>query len=406
MYKIIEEEDREKFILLIPSMFDAHYPLLKYAFYSKNYHPVIIEDTEGITDEGLKYINNDMCYPCILNTGQMITALKSGRYDISRVKLLMPSAGDACRGSNYLRLIQGAVKKAGFDNVPVISMNLKGLEKGNVIKLTPGMVWRALFAAYYCDILMILLNQTRPVEANKGDAQKVWDKWIGKLSSEMKAGKHLSIRTMKKNFYKICADFSKVPTTGATKDRIGIVGELYIKYCSLGNWDMINFIEENGGISHTNGLTWYAMYYLDSHMTDTGRLEGTAYKIVLALFANIQNEMVKALKEHNFYTLESFSTLKNEAKEYVCEDYKIGDGWLIGAEATGYALHGCPKVLAIQPFGCMANHCIGRGVYPALNRKVKDANIVSIDVDSSGSKVMAYNRARLLLDWKTNHGKE
>lgn len=400
MYKIIEEEDREKYILLIPSMFDAHYPLLKYAFYSKNYHPVIIEDTEGITDEGLKYINNDMCYPCILNTGQIITALKSGRYDTNRVQLLMPSAGDACRGSNYLRLIQRAVKKAGFENVPVVSINLKGLEKGNILKLTPGMVWRALFAAYYCDILMLLLDQLRPIEANKGDAQKVWDKWIDKLATEMKAGKHLTIGTMKKNFHKICEDFSKVETTGEKKERIGIVGELYIKYCSLGNWDIIKFIEDNGCISHTNGLTWYAMYYLDSHLTDSGKLEALAYKLVLKFFANIQDEMIKALREYDFFTMERFETIKKEALGYVCEDYKIGDGWLIGAEAVGYVLHDCPKVLAMQPFGCMANHCIGRGVYPSLNRKLKDANIVSIDVDSSGSRVMAYNRAKLLMDWK------
>lgn len=400
MYKIREDEDREKYILLIPSMFDAHYPLLKYAFYSKEYHPIIIEETDGIVNEGLKYIHNDMCYPCILNAGQMISALKSGKYDVKRVKLLMPSAGDACRGSNYLRLIQQAVKNAGFEDVPVISVNLKGLEKGNMLKITPSMVWRGLLSVFYGDILMLLLNQTRPNEVIKGESQKLWNEWMEKLADDFRQGRHMSLRTMKKNFNRICEDFSRIELLEKRKQRVGIVGELYIKYCSLGNWDMIEFLEKNDCESHTNGLSWYALYYLDSHLTDTGSLESFAYKMVIKLFENLQNSMIKSLKKYGFYTLEPFSVLKEEAKDTVCQNYKIGDGWLIGSEALGHIKHDCEKVLAMQPFGCMPNHCIGRGEYPYLNKMLKEGQIVSIDVDSSGSRVMAYNRARLLIDWK------
>lgn len=400
MYKIREDQDREKYLLLIPSMLDAHYPLFKYAFYSKEYHPIIIEEIDGVTDEGLKYINNDMCYPCILNTGQMISALKSGKYDVNRVKLLMPSAGDACRGSNYLRLIQKAVKDAGFENVPVVSINLKGLEKGNMLKITPGMVWRALLGMYYGDILMLLLNQTRPNEVHKGDSEKVWSKWIEILADNMRNGRHMSLRSLKKNYYKICEDFSKIELIKERKQRVGIVGELYIKYCSLGNWDMIKYLEENDCESHTNGLSWYAMYYLDSHLTETGKLEASAYKLVIKFFGNLQNEMIKAMRQYGFYTMEPFAVMKEEAKDYVSQKLTIGDGWLMGSECVGHILHECPKVLAIQPFGCMPNHCCGRGKYPYLNRMLDEGQIVSIDVDSSGSRVIAYNRVRLLIDWR------
>lgn len=399
MYKIDESQDKEKYILLIPSMLDAHFPLIKYAFYSKNYHPIILENEDGITDAGLKYLNNDMCYPCILNAGQMLKALESGQYDLKRTKLLMPTAGDACRGSNYLHVIQKAIHTAGFKDSPVISINLMGLEKGNQLILEPFMVWRALFGLFYGDILMILLNQTRPYELEKGSANRLWQKWIDILSEDLKKGKNLSIRHLKSTFHAIAKDFRSLPKTSETKPRVGIVGELYIKYCHLGNWNMIKFLEESGCESYTNGLSWYAMYYMDSHAQEAGNAEAIGYGLGIKFFASIQNEMIKAIREQGFFCLEPFETVKNEAKELVSNNLKIGDGWLIGSEAVGFILHGCPKVLAMQPFGCMPNHCCGRGLYPSLNRRLKNGHIVSIDVDSSGSPSNVYNRVRMLVDF-------
>lgn len=163
MYRIQEGKDREKDILLIPAMLDAHFPLLQYAFYSKNYHPIILENEDNITDMGLRYVHNDMCYPSILCIGQMLSALQSGKYDLSRTRLLMPSAGDGCRGSNYTSLLRKALKNAGFPQVKVLSLNVKGVERENQMKLEPGMVWRALFGLFYGDMLMLLLQQVRPV---------------------------------------------------------------------------------------------------------------------------------------------------------------------------------------------------------------------------------------------------
>lgn len=399
MYKIDEERHSEKSTVLIPAMLDAHFPLLKYAFYSKNYHPVILENEKNVIEEGLKYVNNDMCFPSILNIGQMIDALKSGKYDTSKTRLLMPTAGDACRGSNYLYVLKRAIQKAGFDDVKVLSLNLKGLEKDCQMKLEFGMVWRALFGLFYGDMLMLLINQVRPYEARKGSANGLWQKWVDILADDMKRGKHLTLRNMKKNFYKMAEDFYKLEKTGEKKKRVGIVGELYIKYCHLGNFDMIKFLESEGCESHTNGASWYAMYYMDSHLTESGNLEAFAYKIGLKFFASLQDAMIAALRKYDFYTLERFETLKNEAKDYISQDLKIGDGWLIGSEAIGHILHDCKKVVAVQPFGCMPNHCCGHGVYPAINRKFPDGHVVSIDMDSGAAPVNIYNRVKMLIDF-------
>lgn len=399
MYKIDEGIDKEKYILLVPSMLDMHFPLLKYAFYSKNYHPVILENEENVVYTGLKYVNNDMCYPSILNVGQMVAALQSGQYDPERTRLLMPSAGDACRGANYFGVLKRAVEHAGFPQVKVMSLNLKGIDKDAALQLEFGMVWRALLAVYYGDLLMFMLHQTRPYEKTPGAALKLWQEWIDRLAEDFKAGKNLTLRKMIRNFDLIAADFEKLEKTGEKKQRVGLVGEIYIKYCHMGNWNMVRFLEEQGCESHTNGVTWYAMYYMDSHLVEAGTVEGLMYRIGYRFFSWLQRKLVEAVRRHGFYSLEPFPVMKKEAQGYVSFETLVGDGWLIGAEAVGHILHDCPKVLAMQPFGCMPNHVCGRGLYPSLQRKLNEmGHLTSVDVDAGSSELNVYNRVKMLLD--------
>ena len=397
MYKINENKYDEKYILLIPAMLDAHFPLLRYAFFSRNYHPVILDNEKNVKEEGLHYVNNDMCYPSILNIGQMIDALKSGKYDPKKTRLLMPTAGDACRGANYTAVLRRAVKNAGFEDVKVLSLNVRGLEKDASMIFDLSMVWRAFCAVFYGDILMILLNQTRPYERQEGAAAELWQKWIDILSEDLKSGKHLSLSAMYANFDRIAKEFAELPKTDIKKKRVGIVGELYIKYCHMGNWDMIKYLEEKGCESHTNGVSWYAIYYIDTHLTENTGLVGLGYKIAKRFFEKVQNRMVKAIRDNGLYTLPEFETLKREASGYVSYDTKVGDGWLIGAEAVSHILHNCDRVVACQPFGCMPNHVCGRGLYPSLARKLPQGHIVSVDVDSSGSKANVFNRVEMLV---------
>lgn len=401
MYRIEEEKDKEKYIMLIPAMLDAHFPLLQYAFYSKNYHPVVLENEENITDIGLKYVNNDMCYPAILNIGQMVGALQSGAYDLKRTVLLMPQAGDACRGSNYTSILRRSVAAAGCE-VPVLSLNAKGLEKDQQVQLTLGMVWRALFGLFYGDILMILKNQVKPYEVECGATDACLDKWQGILSDELKKGKYLTLGWMERNFYRIAEDFAKIKRTTEEKQKIGIVGELYTKYCHIGNWNLEQFLLEEGCEYYINGLSWYVLYYIDTHLTTEGALMGKCYEIGLKFIGGLQKKMIAALRSNGFYCVDEFATVKKQAEGYVCFNCTVGDGWLIGAEAVAHIKGGYRKVIAVQPFDCMPNHVCGRGLYPSLARKLPEGHIVSVDLDSSGSSLNVRNRIKMVIDEPMN----
>lgn len=398
MYKIDETCDREKYILLVPAMLDDHFPLMKYALYSRDYRPVILENEDRIVDTGLKYVNNDMCYPCILNVGQLLEALKCGAYPLFRTRLLMPTIGDSCRGSNYISALRKAVHAAGFPQVETVSMNLKGLEKGHSVKIHLYMVWRALFALFYGDILMLLCNQVRPYEQSPGAAEQCRSRWVSRLGTDLKSGRHLTLHTMKKNLRLIARDFSEIPTSRAKKQRIGILGDIYTKYCHLGNWDIVSFLEENGCETYTGGLSWYVLYYIDSHRPESGGPVSQLYGLVGRLVQHLQRKMIAALREYGFYCAKDFSAMKQEAANYVPLGVCVGDGWLLGAEAVGMIQHGCPKVLAIHPFGCLPGHVCGKGYYPALNRALPQGRIVTVDVDASSSRVSLYNRAKMLTD--------
>ena len=396
--RLHEDIDYADSVLFVPAMLDAHFPLLKYAFYSKDYHPVVMDDEEGITDIGLKFINHDMCYPLSQIVGQMIKALDSGRYDVNKVKLLMPTAGDACRGANYVGALRRSMEDAGYGFVPVLTLNVRDYEPERMMKFNFGMVWRALFGMYYGDILMALLNASRPYEKKKGAAKRLWNKWIRILSYDMISGKNLSLLYMHRNFRLMCKDFDRIRDKKAPKKQvIGLVGELYVKYCHLGNWDVIDFVENQGAEIHVNPLSYYAIYYMDTHMVRKHNLEAKGARLLMRLFEIIQKDMINALKKYDFFTLPPYWEFKREAHGFVNYNIRNADGWLIGAEAVGYIKHGVEKVFAAQPFGCMVNHCAGRGLYPSLTRKLGKGYIVSSDVDASASKLNYYNRLLMLI---------
>lgn len=399
MYRIDEEKDRERWLLLVPAMLDEHFPLMKYALYSREYRPVILENEDHIVDTGLKYVNNDMCYPCILNVGQMVEALGSGQYPLDRTRLLMPTVGDACRGSNYISALRKAVAAAGFPQVRTMSMNLKGLERGSRVRIRPDMVWRALFALFYGDMLLLLVRQVRPYEKVPGSAEACRDIWFRRLGEDLKTGRHLTLGTLRRRLRDIAGSFAALETTGEKKQRIGIVGDIYTKYCHLGNWDIVRFLEEAGCETYTGGLSWYVLYYLDSHRPQ-GRAAQGVYGLVEAAVLRLQREMTAALRERGFYCAPDFSEMKREAADYVPLGVTVGDGWLLGAEAVGMIKHGCPKVLAIHPFGCLPGHVCGKGYYPALSRSLPEGQLVTVDVDASGSRVSFYNRAKMLVDMR------
>lgn len=399
-----KKESRAPYTLLIPAMLDAHFPLLKYAFYSKKYHPVILEESEDITNLGLKYTHNDLCYPAILIIGQMLKALQSGKYDTKRTVILEPQAGDACRGSNYIPIIRKALDDAGFPEIPVISLNVTGLQKKHRLPITTDLLFRAVAAAYYGDLLMILTNQVKPYECNAGDTNRTSDKWLQQLSKELKRGKGLSVTSMRKHFTEMIRDFKEIEQTEKKIMKVGIVGELYIKYCHLGNWNLEQYLRQQNCEYYINGITWYALYYMDTHMLSEGGspragLPAEGYRLIFKHFLKLQREMVEALKQQGFYCMDAYDEFKKKAEGYVTYQCSIGDGWLIGAEFANHALNGYNRIICGQPFGCLPSHVCGRGLYPAIRRRLPDTQYISVDYDASGTDALVKSRIRMLLSF-------
>ena len=400
MYKI--KKEKEENTILIPAMMDAHYPLLKYMFWSKGYGVVLLDETDEfeIKSEGMKYANHDICFPFILMTGQVVRALKTKKYDPRRTFVLIPTAGDACRGACYIGLMRRSLMRAGFDDVRVLTINVRHVEDEISLKINFDTVIRGLFGLFYGDILMMLSNQVRPYEVNKGETDALYQKWVKKLSRDLRLGKNLTLGRMKKNFERIAESFAKVERDGKDRKVVGIVAEFYVKYCALGNWNVIRYLEENGCEAFVNGASWYALYYVDSHKPDKFNPERVGFEIVKKILVHTQEAMRSAMARHGFKTLSAYEVMDKNSREQISHDFLIGDGWLLGAEVVDYIHNGVNKILCIAPFGCMPNVCEGRGLYPYLKRQYPEVSIAVVETDMSGAKLNYYNRIQMLINRK------
>lgn len=397
MYRILSE--KEENTILIPATLDNHFPLLKYMFWSKGYAVIPLDESDEfeIRQEGLKYSNHDICYPFVLMAGQVVRALRSGKYDPKKTFILMPTAGDACRGACYLGLMRMSLDKSHFEDVRVMTINVRHVRDDIQLKINIDTAIRGLFGLFYGDILMLIANQVRPYEVNKGETDALYKEWIDRLSEDLKLGKNLTLGKMKKNFRKIAESFSKIKRDGKKRTVVGVVAEFYVKYCGLGNWDIVRYLEDNNAEAHVNGVSWYMLYYIDSHKPAKHNLERLVFEIVKKLMISCQNDMIDVLHEYGFHCLNKYEDMAKGSEGYVSHTLTIGDGWLLGAEVCDYAHLGYKKVLCIAPFGCMANVCAGRGLYPHLQRKFPGTNIAVVETDSSSSKLNYYNRVQMLI---------
>ncbi len=397
MYRILSE--KEENTILIPATLDNHFPLLKYMFWSKGYAVIPLDESDEfeIRQEGLKYSNHDICYPFVLMAGQVVRALRSGKYDPKKTFILMPTAGDACRGACYLGLMRRSLDKSHFEDVRVMTINVRHVRDDIQLKISLDTAIRGLFGLFYGDILMLLANQVRPYEVNKGETDALYKEWIDKLSEDLRLGKNLTLGKMKKIFRKIAESFANIKRDGKKRNVVGVVAEFYVKYCGLGNWDLVKYLEDNNAEAHVNGVSWYMLYYIDSHKPAKYNLERFGFEIVKKLMTSCQSDMIAVLHEYGFHCLDKYEDMAEASREYVSHTLTIGDGWLLGAEVCNYAHLGYKKVLCIAPFGCMANVCAGRGLYPHLQRKFPGTNIAVVETDSSSSKLNYYNRVQMLI---------
>ncbi len=391
-------KNKEKLTIFVPAMLDETFELLRSAFASRKVRVVLLKNSRGVVNIGLKYVHNDLCYPIAIMTGQLVQAIHSGRYDVKNCAFLCAQAGDACRGSNYIPLLRKAMERADLD-IPVLSFNFVGMEDKARFMITPAFLFKALAAVMYSDMLMLLKNQVRPYERRRGETMHVYRKWLNYLRKAIYHGKELSPQDMKRNFRKIAEDFAAIERSDIKRTRVAIVGELYMKYCAIGNRRLQEHFEKRGAEVTINGFSWYILYYIDTHLTNLSPVISTGYKFAAHFIEQVQRMMISEIRGHGFLCFDSFTDFKKNAESRIpciCDD---GDGWLIGAEIVNHAMTGCSRVACVQPFGCMPNHVCGRGLYSSIQRRLEDLEVrlVSIDFDSSDCGVNIYNRAEMLL---------
>ena len=397
------EEMKKDYTILVPDMLPIHFKLLISLFRSHGYNVELLENKgPQIAETGLKYTHNDTCYPAILVVGQMMDALLSGKYDVNKTALIMFQTGGGCRASNYISLIRKALKKADMEQVPVISLNFYGMESHPGFKLTPKIMHSMIYAVCYGDLIMSLVNQVRPYEINKGDAESLADRWTAKLGAEL-ANDKIRYRKVKDNYRAIIADFAKIPMNRTQKPKVGIVGEIFVKYSPLANNDLERFLISEGAEVVVPGLIDFCLYCIYNSIVDY-RLYGKnkkthlVWKFAYRFFSKKKNDISQLIKEEGtFDGWTDFDKIIDIASSVISLAVKMGEGWLLTSEMVELAESGCANIVCTQPFGCLPNHICGKGMMKPLKELMPDINIVAIDYDAGASRVNQENRLKLML---------
>ena len=382
--------------LLIPALLDHHWPLLRWAFETRNRRAVILDGDAAASEAlGLRHMHNDLCYPFVLIAGQVLSALKSGRYDPAHTAVLISQAADGCRGSCLIRLLRPVLDREGFAEVKLLSLNTGGLEKGCALPVAPVMALRAAAAAFWGDALMLLGNQVRPYEAVSGETDRLAERWTERLSEDLRNNRGLTPWGILRRCREMGEDFRALPRRNREAQRVAVVGELYTKYCGLGNGNLEAYLRRQGCEVGVNGLTWYALYYMDTHLGESPLPVRLAGRALMAWALGFQKAFIRVLRDGGFSTLPPYRELKALAIPSGCA---LGCGWLLSAEAAAWVREGHRKVLAAMPFGCLPGHIYARGVYARLQRQLPGGLLVGVDYDASTREGTVQNRIRMLLD--------
>jgi predicted nucleotide-binding protein (sugar kinase/HSP70/actin superfamily) len=393
----------DDYIVLIPNMAPVQFACLKPALESEGYHVEMLSNRGSeVAQLGLRYVHNDTCYPALLIIGQFLDALNSGKYDLHHTALLISQSGGGCRASNYIKLLRKALVKSGYGYIPVASVNASGLEADSSMPLTPKLLEKLLAGAEYGDEISALRNQIVPYENNKGDGEKWCQKWIDTVHDWFFANKNYSIPAMKKRFKDIAQDAMLVPITRVPKVKVGVVGEIYVKFSPLGNNDLQKFLESEGCEVNMPGLMGYINYCcanwnLDMKFYGMSKAVGMTAGAALKLFDSIGKAQSKAMEEAGFYAPGSFKELMKKPEGILSLGVKMGEGWLLTGEMVELIEGGYSNIVCAQPFGCLPNHIAGKGVTNRIRALHPDANITAVDYDPSSTKVNQENRIKLML---------
>ena len=400
-YTKFTDDMKKDYTILVPTMLPMHFEMLIAVLREYGYNAELLKN-EGdvLKNYGLKYVHNDTCYPAQVVIGQLIDAIENGHYDKNKIALLITQTGGGCRASNYISLLRKALDKAGYSYIPVLSLNFNGLDDSS-IKLTIPMVIRFFYAIMLGDLLMTLKNQTMPYETEPR-AEKLCDIYLGKIS-KLLVEKRLKTRTLKAMYLKIIKDFSKIPLSGETKTRVGIVGEIFVKFSPLGNNDLEKLLYEHNGEVVMGGLLDFCLYCVYNYIADAklygvGKIKAFVVNLVYRYLLLRQMHIIKLIKTNSSFEAPTpFEHTRSLIEGYIGIGMKMGEGWLLTAEMLELIEKGVKNIVCTQPFGCLPNHIAGKGMIKLIKENHPDVNIVAIDYDASASKVNQENRIKLML---------
>ena len=399
---LFTKQMKKEYTILMPNMAPIHFRILKDVFKYYGYHTDLLETTgPEIAQTGLKYVHNDTCYPALLVIGQFIHALQSGKYDVHKTALMITQTGGGCRASNYIFLLRKALKKAGLEFVPVISLSF-GMERNPGFSLTLPLIRRFMGGLVYGDQLMLLSNQTKPYEINKGESMKLVETWSDTVSQMLIAGKGYTLAEVDETLHKITKDFSKIPLNKTPKLKVGVVGEIYVKYSKMANNGLEEFLAEQDCEVCLPGLMGFASFKVDNRIEDIKMFGGSKAKyrvctMLLNYLTELETLMVESAKRFNFVPPHQYAHTKELIKGVIGYGSKMGEGWLLAAEMLELAETGYENIICTQPFGCLPNHINGKGAIRRIKEVMPNANIVTIDYDPGAPKVNQENRIKLML---------
>ncbi len=392
---------REEHTILCPQMSPIHFQFLEGAMKTEGYNIVVLPSVnKNAVEEGLKHVNNDACYPTIVTLGQIIDALKSGNYDINKTSVIISQTGGGCRASNYIALLRKALKEMGMPQIPVISANFVGLEKHEGFKLNFRMLKKIVMGILYGDLLMRVIYKIRPYEKIKGTTNRLYSKWSEVCLDNVKNG---NIREFKKNIKNIVKEFDGIEIVEKLIPKVGVVGEILVKYHPTANNDIVKTIEKEGGEAVVPDLMDFFLYGMHSKEFNYNKLSGkwnTMFlnKVVISIIETLRNTMRKALEESNHFEPPiSIQVLAKKAQTTISLENQYGEGWLLTEEMVELLESGVSNIVCLQPFACLPNHVTGKGMIKALRKKYEYANIVAVDYDPGASEVNQLNRIKLMM---------
>jgi len=395
------EKMKRKYTILAPQMAPVHFEFLEKSFESEGYNLKVLENvSENTVTEGLKYVHNDACYPTVIVVGQIMEALNSGEYNVDQTAVIISQTGGGCRATNYIAFIRKALKDANLSHIPVISLNAGGLESNAGFKLNPALLKKLTMSLIYGDLLSRVVLKTRPYERIAGSVNALYDHWRSITLQSIVKGK---LSEFKNNIHSIVKAFDEIPLEDIKKPKVGIVGEILVKFHPGANNDIVGFLESEGAEVVVPDLTDFMLYssynpVIRNELLYESKMKSILGKIAIQYFEYFRKDMKKALENSKrFNPPEAIEKLAEKASDILSLGHQTGEGWFLTSEMIELIENDVPNIACIQPFACLPNHITGKAMIKKIREKFPNSNITAIDYDPGSSETNQINRLKLML---------